>query len=354
VLSKVLNKYVAVVVVLVLLFATGIKIHSALADPPGTDLNYKALKRIDRTADEFSFAVFGDNQNSISIFNNLLARVNRDDVDFAFDNGDLVFDGEMPKYRFFLDQVKTLNKPLLTSMGNHETYENGRGIYYDIFGPFYYSFTVGRSYFIVLDNANADSIDPPQMEWLKGELEKGRAYRHTFVFMHVPLFDPRKSGLALAHAMESVTNARRLNSLFDQYGVTMLFTSHLHGYFTGTWGKTPYIITGGAGGELPGSDPEHFFFHYIKVKVSDAGVDYEVVKLKSPRSKLDRLFYAVWVNAYAFVALHYLDLLVWLALLYLLVFALYWLEKRGGWLAGLRKSKGRARSSEEGGHDEDG
>lgn len=353
-MSKVFNKYVVIAVAVILLFATGIKIHSSLADPPGTDLNYKALRRIDRTADKFSFAVFGDNQNSISIFNNLLGRVNRDDVAFAIDNGDLVFDGEMPKYRFFLDQVKKLNKPLLTSVGNHELYQNGRGTYYDVFGPFYYSFTVGRSYFIVLDNANARSVDPPQMDWLKGELEKSQAYTNRFVFMHVPLFDPRKSGFALGHAMDSQANAKRLNSLFDRYDVTMLFTSHLHGYFTGTWGKTPYIITGGAGGELPGSDPEHFFFHYIKVNVSDSGVSYDVVKLKSPNSKLDRLFYAVWIYVYAYLALHYLDLIIWLALLYLLVFALYYLEKREGWVAGLMKPRGKRRASEEGQQHEDG
>lgn len=40
-----------------------------------------------------------------------------------------------------------------------EFYANGRGNYYDIFGPFYYSFTVGPGYFIVLDDADGGGID---------------------------------------------------------------------------------------------------------------------------------------------------------------------------------------------------
>ncbi|MEA3487636.1 MAG: metallophosphoesterase, partial [Euryarchaeota archaeon] len=90
-----------------------------------------------------------------------------------------------------MNQIKTLNKPLLTAIGNHELTDQGRGNYYDMFGRFYYSFTVGETYFIVLDDADSKNIDPGQMNWLENELQKSTNYSNRFVFMHVPLFDPR-------------------------------------------------------------------------------------------------------------------------------------------------------------------
>ena len=327
-MGKVFSKYVVVVVILLLLFATGVKVHSGLAGSPGSEWNRRSLQRIDRSKNEFSFAVFGDNQNSIEVFNDLIKHVNREDVAFALDNGDLVFDGEMPKYRFFINQVKRLNKPLLTGIGNHDILSYGRSNYYEIFGPFYYSFTVGRSYFIVLDDAKETDVDPWQMDWLKGELEKSRTYANRFVFLHVPLYDRRTSGFGLGHAMKNKKAARELNALFDKYNVTMLFASHIHEFDRGVWGKTPYIITGGAGGELAGTDPRHYFFHYVKVSVTDGGVSYNVVKLKSPTTVLERIVYATWVQLYAFLAVHYLDMLITLAGIYLLFTLLYYLERK--------------------------
>jgi hypothetical protein len=340
----VFNKFIAIAVLAVLLFATGIKIHSAFTIRRVSDWNYTSLRKIDKTSRDFSFAAFGDNKNSITTFDKLIEDVNAGDDLFALDDGDLVFDGELEKYNFFLNQIERLNKPLLTAIGNHELYANGRGNYYDIFGPFYYSFTVGRSYFIVLDDANQVKLDPWQMEWLRGELEKSRSYRYRFVFMHVPLYDTRTSGLALEHGLKDASFARKLNALFDSYDLTMLFTSHIHEYDRGVWGKTPYIITGGAGGELAGNDPKHDFFHYIRVHVSDAGVSYDVVKLKpTVAGWISKLVFDAWVYIYAFFAIHYADLVIDMAILYFLLYAAYVLDKRKGWSARWKERRAAGR-----------
>ncbi|ACI20026.1 hypothetical protein [Dictyoglomus thermophilum] len=44
---------------------------------------------------------------------------------------------------------------------------------------------------------------------------------------------------------------------------------------------------GGAGAELIGVDPQHDFYHYIKVNVTPTNVDYELVKLSTPRNGLN-------------------------------------------------------------------
>ncbi|MFQ6083457.1 MAG: metallophosphoesterase family protein [Candidatus Aminicenantia bacterium] len=316
--KKTFNKFLVGAVLILLILASVIKIHSVLSFPEISDWNYHQLQKIDKTKNEFLFVVFGDNKNSVKTFENLIEKVNKEDAIFAIDIGDLVYDGEKEKFRFFINQIKKLNKPLLTVIGNHEIREDGRANYYELFGKFYYSFAVGNSYFIILDDANEKNLDPWQMDWLKNELQKSQNYKYRFIFMHVPLYDPRKGEYKIGHSLKDLAFADKLNNLFDKNNVSMLFVSHIHGYYRGIWEKTPHIITGGAGAELVGSDPRHYFYHYIKVNVSEYEVKYEVVRVKSPDFELiDRWIHTTWIYIYAFFAIHFLDLIIILTLIYL-------------------------------------
>jgi Calcineurin-like phosphoesterase len=273
-------------------------------------------------SNDFSFAVFGDNKNSHSIFPELLRKVDQDhDIKFALDMGDLVFDGEMEKYRYFINQVRdNIKKPFLTAIGNHEIGERGRGLYYDLFGPFYYSFQIGGTYFIVLDDADEIGLDPWQQAWLEKALKKSQGYTTRFVFMHVPLFDPR--GWGYHHGLPE-TEARSLLKLFKQNNVSHLFASHIHGYYEGQWEGIPYTITGGAGAELAGKDPKHDFFNYIKVGVKGNTVDVTVQPIPSPDYEwLDRFGYNVWLYVFPFFRFHGVQLALFLLMAYLLGAAL--------------------------------
>lgn len=327
--SRLFNRYALSVVIILAVCVVGIKVYSVLSFPGIHNWNYYQLQHIDRSKKTFSFAVFGDNKNSITTFSRLIDRLNREnDIIFAIDVGDLVYDGEKEKFRFFIKQISRLRMPLLTAIGNHELREGGRANYYDFFGAFYYSFTVGDSYFIVLDDANERNLDPWQMDWLKAELEKSRNFRYRFIFMHVPLYDPREGEYRVGHSLKDISFAQKLNALFDRYNITMLFVSHIHGYYRGVWGRTPYIITGGAGAELAGSDPEHYFYHYVKVSVAEGDVEYRVVKLPTPDFELmDRYIHDAWIYIYAFFAVHYLDLIMMLALAYLAFYIIFVKEK---------------------------
>ncbi|NIA07681.1 MAG: metallophosphoesterase [Actinobacteria bacterium] len=318
------SKFFVCAALVLLLLAVAIKIHSVLSFPCISEWNYHQLGKIGKTQNEFSFVVFGDNKNSLTTFENLIGKVNEEDTLFAIDVGDLVYDGEKEKYRFFINQIMKLDKPLLTVLGNHDIREQGRANYYELFGKYYYSFAVGNSYFIILDNANERNLDSFQFDWLKNELERSQSYKHRFVFMHVPLYDPRRAGKQMGHSLKDLAFAKELNELLDRNRVTMLFVSHIHGYYRGQWGKTPYIITGGAGAELAGSDPRHYFYHYIKVDISQQGVEYQVVKLKSPDFELiDRWIHDGWIYIYAFFAIHFFDSVIILALIYLGAYTIF-------------------------------
>jgi serine/threonine-protein phosphatase CPPED1 len=232
--------------------------------------NRREISKIKLTnPDDFTFAVFGDNKGNASFFDPLLRDIGHDkEITFAMDIGDLVADGKRSQYRRFIDQVREkLSIPLLTATGNHD-FNNGFDEYSSIFGPTYYAFQAGFCSFVVLDATNDSGFDKTQRQWLEDELRKAQDAKARFVFMHIPPFDPRGGGSYL-----SERDRDDLQELFTRYRVTHLFTSHIHGYFSGVWGGVPYTITGGAGARLQGSDPKHFFHHYIKVHVNDGKVD---------------------------------------------------------------------------------
>ena len=304
---------------LCLLIFVGVEAWFSFAPLPGQNWIVENLRKIHiEDSSDFSFAVLGDNKNSHTIFPVLLRKVDQDhDIKFALDLGDLVFDGEIEKYRYFIKQVENnTTKPFLTAIGNHELSEKGRGLYYDLFGPFYYSFQLGQTYFIVLDDADEKGLDIWQQGWLERELEQAQGYTSRFVFMHVPLFDPR--GGEHHHCLPE-KEARSLLSLFEKYHVSHIFTGHIHGYYRGQWEGIPFTITGGAGAELVGKEPKHDFFHYIKVSIKGNLVNTAVQPVTSRDYEwLDRLGSIAWLYIFSFVRFHGIQLALFLLMAWLL------------------------------------
>jgi len=148
--------------------------------------------------------------------------------------------------------------------------------YFDIFGKFYYSFDYGNSLFIVLDDANETRIDAVQMKWLEEQLQKN--YQHKFVFLHVPPFDPRSEN---GHSLGDKENAKYFMDLMEKYKVDIVFASHIHAYFDEMRNGINYVITSGAGSELWGTDPNHYFNHYVKVEINGGKISKEVIRFPS-------------------------------------------------------------------------
>jgi 3',5'-cyclic AMP phosphodiesterase CpdA len=228
--------------------------------------------------DDFSFAVMGDNKGNRSVFEPLLQDIDHDkEIPFSMDDGDLVDGGTVDHYRQFLLQVQdNLAIPFLTAIGNHDLNHSSPHNYQEIFGPTYYSFQIGESYFIVLDATTEAGFDKAERQWLEKELQKGQASKTRFIFMHVPVFDPRGGRF---HKSLPDKDQEDLLDLFRRYKLTHLFASHIHGYFSGVWAGAPYTITGGAGGSLQGTDLEHFFYHYVTVHLRNGKADITVKRI---------------------------------------------------------------------------
>jgi hypothetical protein len=240
---------------------------------PARQWNQENLDRIKGLAAEpLKFIVMGDNRDQPEIFGRVLKMADQD-------LGDMVHKVDLDQYRIFFKEVReNFHKPLVTVIGNHELYgDRGLELYREMFGPDYYSFQVGGNFFIVIDDSSKEVFTPEQVSWLENELKKSQAYQTRMVFMHIPLFDP--TGSPKPHCLPPEAAARLL-ALFKKYQVSHVFAAHIHAYYAGEWDGVPYAITGGAGAPLKADNPQHDFYHYLKVTVTGSRVQVQVQRLE--------------------------------------------------------------------------
>ena len=247
--------------------------------------NADNLARIAALGDResFSFVVIGDTQGPGSRFPKVLPHIlGEKDLLFVFNLGDLVNYATDEEYEnTFFRHVRGLDLPFLACASNHDHFRSKNAANYSrLFGsPHYYSFRTGDAAFIVLDNGQDWSLTEAQFGWLEGELEKARTCALLFVMMHRPLRDPRENRKNPHDMNGRPENVERLIALFETYCVTMVFTGHIHSFYSGKWGNTPYIITGGGGGGLYDKGTPASFHHYIRVDVTSGSASYKVMRL---------------------------------------------------------------------------
>lgn len=268
-------------VILLILVWVGAGLGAEPGPLPAWNWNEQNLRRIKVPAGPtLTFAVLGDNRSNPKVFVQVLKQMDRDPgLAFAIDVGDLVETGTVENFRVFLNQVRRyLHLPLLTAIGNHDLERrHGARLYQKIFGPDYYAFQIKDNYFIVVNDVDKTGFSQAQWYWLNLELKKSQSYQTRLVFLHIPLFDPRSGK---SHALP-VATGQKLAALFRRYHVTHIFAGHIHGYFAGKWDGIPYTITAGGGAPLYGNNPQHFFYHYLKVSLKDGKVAIQVRRVAS-------------------------------------------------------------------------
>jgi len=246
---------------------------------------------------DLHFIVYGDNRGNNPPFASILDEVAADpDIAFVVGNGDLVKTPGKENYRQFLQQVSArLHVPFIPAPGNHDMDTDDGLLWRQIMGPLNYSFRIGANAFIIFDDNSADALAESPMQWLEQALAGAQDCDTRIVVMHVPLFD--RAGGILGHCIPEAMS-RRILEIFHKGRVTYVFGSHVHGYYAGDYEGIPYTITGGGGARLAGSNPQHHFFHYLRVHLHDGRVDVEVRRVPSPLAQ--RWFgpygYAAWIT----------------------------------------------------------
>ena len=203
----------------------------------------------------YTFIFYGDNRpakGSIQpeTFNRIIEMINKDSPLFVVGGGDFVVEGTPENFEEFLTVVSHLECPLFYVCGNHDD-----SVYYEQYlGERVYAFTYHHSLFVVLDNSKK-VLHKDQLHFLEKLLKK--EFEHTFVFLHVPPFDPEGS--------YSMIHSEPFMDIVVKYKVDYVFCSHIHAFYEEKRDDTVFIISGGGGAPLVRGG----FYHYVRVTVKD-------------------------------------------------------------------------------------
>lgn len=285
-----------------------LKIYHHTLPLPEKKWIYSNLENIQiKDLTHFSFAVFGGNRVGRHVFEGLLKQVDHDpDIAFVFNLGDVVLKGGKLHYHHFIKQINdNLGIPFLTVMGDNELSGEGRELYQKIFGPFYYSFKIGKNCFIVLDNAENSRFDQQQMQWLEKELAESKDYDSRIIFMHRSFYAADQD---INNRFMPQGISFKLIDLFMKYRVSHVFASQVNGYYQGKLRGLSCTVTGGAGALSDNSNREYNFFHYLKVNVEKDMVEIEIKKLFLPGiDHMNHIKYRAMIYADNMIRVHWLE-----------------------------------------------
>jgi len=214
----------------------------------------------------FRFVAYGDNRgednynwqsNHEAVINAIITSA----PDTVLHVADFVYNGGnyAQWYPHFFGPAANLmkNTTMFPSIGNHEYNGDSTAANYRMFFSLpgnerWYSFDYGNSHFICLDDNDVSyyKTGTEQYNWLVSDLEWARNPQNPnlpqwiFVFFHIPPY-------TYAENHSDDPNVQQyLVPVFEQYGVTMVFSGHTHAYERYLNNGVYYIVTGGGGAPL--------------------------------------------------------------------------------------------------------
>ncbi|MFN2364429.1 MAG: glycosyltransferase [Halarsenatibacteraceae bacterium] len=316
------------ILVIIIVILVSYRIYAPYSIQDFNAVNIKAVEEIrdNIDEDEYSFSVVGNIKNSIAIFDNqILPDLDPEETDFILSTGNNLVNGDEAKYRVFHRTLRQMQIPFLSAAGVNEIEDEGHQNFYKYFGPFYYSFEFGNSYFIFIDNTGNTNMDW-QNDWLERELRQSQDYQHSFVVMNLPpvAVDPDYLIDDEIKYLESESLREYYQDIFSSYGVDAVFASNLEVYNRTNISGVEYFISGGAGGDLV-IDNENSFYHYLEVEVSSEGINYNLKRLKNSPGAVSKFFENIWVVLQSFIYTNYLNIMI-ILLIVLAVFNIVYRE----------------------------
>jgi predicted phosphodiesterase len=200
--------------------------------------------------EQISCIVLSDMHEGSAKTGNLLSQFNLNEADFLLLNGDFVnnFNTEEAIYSVIdtCVDVYAKEKPLYIVRGNHETRGSKASLMNQYFyfpeNQYYYTFSIGSTFFIVLDSgedkpdsdieynglADFDSYRSKEAAWLKKvvESEEYKTSKHKIVFMHIPPYDNKRG--KEWHGVLDVRN--KFTPILNKADVDLMLCGHTHSY----------------------------------------------------------------------------------------------------------------------------
>lgn len=151
----------------------------------------------------------------------------------ALSMGDVVGkdDGKGSRLKVMKGYFGELGIPFFTTVGNHDKSDGGKDygeVFSNIFGPLYYSFNIGKTHFICLDDIMFHStsnkqdysrgISDEQLKWLKQDLSFVPEDRLIVLYYHAPFYSQQGKD----------KNIKEVFDLLKPYKELLQLSGHTH------------------------------------------------------------------------------------------------------------------------------
>ncbi len=203
-------------------------------------------------------AVYSDSQTGYDVHKRIVADITKFKPGIVFHLGDMVARGykekDWEKFNAITGELRR-SAEFFPVMGNHE---RESALYFKNFSlskdKSWYSLDRMGIHFIILDSNLPLDWWSKQHRWLQSELKSASLSKQPMIILlHRPLFN---IGL---HDKDAKGLRRKVVSLFEKYGVAIVFSGHDHNYQRALRNGIYYVVSGGGGGGLyrkVSSDPE--------------------------------------------------------------------------------------------------
>jgi hypothetical protein len=258
-------------------------IHTATIQPLAAETTYKYRVRSGATASAtYSFRTaprpatpstivwFADEQGP-SIFQQQVPHIAARNPDLVLVAGDLMNDGasmtQWQDYWFGPLQINNLSQttPIMFNRGNHDG-EGALSYAYSVLpgNESWFAFTYGVVRYIFL-NTNVETAE--QTAWLQQELASPESQTAPFriVSFHKPPYTDLWDNSTPTDGEAWVRD--NWVPLFEQYGVDIVVSGHVHAYLRGIHNGIVYMIVGGAGNILDTVTVANWGFFVVKASI---------------------------------------------------------------------------------------
>ncbi len=217
---------------------------------------------------DFRILAFGDIQNGIDRFGDVVAAVNQElTAEFILMLGDLSNRARVSEFDAVDAYFKQIRVPIYVTPGNHDAF--AKRSYQDRYGRANYTFTHRGVRFTSLDSSSAE-LDPTVWDWARAWMDLGRAAPHV-VFSHIPVTEA--SGVRSGQ-WNSRREAAKFLAMARQHAVDLLLFGHVHSFDAYNLAGIPTYISGGCGAieeRFDGIDR-----HYLRIDVSPSNATIRV------------------------------------------------------------------------------
>lgn len=254
--------------------------HLLLGRPPnvGNSSETVAFLRGAGRSSPYRFAVIGDPEDGVEVFERCLEAAGERGCDFVVICGDVVHRASESAYRYFLAELAEVgySGPVFTVLGNHDAPRGSDELFRRHFGPPNFHFVFRGDLFLLVDNSRG--LAPETRCYLEETLEEMRSkVRRVFLFAHRPFVPYGRQGKTSEPPGEGTY--REIEDLVERYRIEVLCTAHFHSYRKTLRDGSVHFITGGGGGRL---QEGRAFHHYVEFDVREDGVDDSIVPVSGP------------------------------------------------------------------------